>query len=202
MGTTLVINIPEPVVLHFEPAKLHMTNDEFFEFCQLNSDLRIERTSQGDIAIIAPTGGTTAIYNSKLTARFTVWAEQDGTGQVFDSSVEFSLPSGANRSPDVSWIRNQRWDALTQKERDRFPPICPDFVLESRSPSDSLSKLKEKMEEYIANGAGLGWLLDAFERRIYVYRPGLPVITLENPETISGEPLLKGFALDLRSIWG
>jgi Uma2 family endonuclease len=178
-----------------------MNDQEFFEFCQLNPDLRIERTSKGDISVMAPTGGKTGRRNAKLIARVVVWAEQDATGDVFDSSTVFTLPNSAKRSPDVSWVSKNRWDALTQNEKEQFPPVCPDFVVELRSRTDSVAELQVKLEEYIANGAQLGWLIDPLERKVHVYRPGLAAEILNDPETLSGEPLLKGFTLDLRSLW-
>ncbi len=148
-----------------------------------------------------PAGGKTGNRNAKLAVRFGLWAERDGTGLGFDSSSLFSLPNGAKRSPDLSWIKKERWEALSEKEQEKFSPICPDFVVELRSPSDSLKRLRKKMEEYGANGAQLGWLLDPSARKVYVYRPGAEVEVLDDPETVSGEPPLRGFTLDVRAIW-
>jgi Uma2 family endonuclease len=201
MSTTLNISAPESVVVHFEPSKLRMNYREFYEFCQLNPELRIERTSKGDIVVMAPTGGKTGKQNFKLIAAMGRWVEADGTGQGFDSSTVFSLPNGANRSPDVSWVRNERWENLSTTEQEQFPPLCPDFVIELRSQTDSLKALKMKLEEYTANGAQLGWLIDPLERKVHIYRPAAEPEILDDPEKVSGEPLLKGFALDLRSIW-
>ena len=197
-----IVNLSaNPVVVHFEPSKLRMDDDEYFEFCRLNPELHIERTSEGDIIVIAPTGGKTGRLNAKLIARVTIWAEEDGAGQVFDSSTEFILPNRAGRAPDVSWIENSRWDALSEKEKEQFPPLCPDFIIELRSQSDALMMLQAKMEEYIANGAQLGWLIDPLERKVHIYRHGVAPEVLDNPETVSGEPLLKGFTLNVRPIW-
>jgi Uma2 family endonuclease len=201
MSATLDISVAEPVVVHFEPSRLRMNDEEFFMFCQLNPELRIERTSGGDIIVMAPTGGKTGRRNAKLIVAFGPWAEKDGSGQFFDSSTEFILPNGAGRAPDLSWIRNQRWLALTERQQEQFPPLCPDFVVELRSRTDSLRSLTEKMEEYIANGAELGWLIDPLERTVHIYRRGLEVEILSDPETVFGEPLLKGFVLDVRSLW-
>lgn len=201
MSSTLNITVPEPVVVHFEPSKLQMNDEEYFEFCLMNPDLRIERTSEGDIVVMAPTGGKTGRQNAKLTGALWHWAINDGTGQAFDSSTEFILPNRAGRSPDASWIRNERWNALTDKQQEQFPPLCPDFVVELRSRTDSLKDLQAKMEEYIANGAQLGWLIDPIERKVHIYRPDQPVQVLDDPETVSGEPLLKGFTLDVRALW-
>ncbi|MDT5268937.1 MAG: hypothetical protein QOH49_1123 [Acidobacteriota bacterium] len=178
-----------------------MDADEFYEFCMRHEDLNLELSSEGDLIIVPPTGGKTGRRNSKLTVRFGLWAEKDGTGETFDSSSMFSLPNGAKRSPDLSWIKKERWEALSDKEQERFSPLCPDFVVELRSPSDSLKRLQKKMEEYVENGAQLGWLLDPSTRRVYVYRSGAEVEVLEDPEAVSGEPLLRGFTLDVRALW-
>ena len=188
----------ETLVLHLARR---WDEDEFYDFCVLNEDLNVELSSEGDLIIVPPTGGETGNRNFELIGSFFVWVRQDGTGKGFDSSTLFSLPNGAKRSPDLSWIKKERWEALSQKEQEKFSPICPDFVVELRSPSDSLKRLQKKMEEYVANGAQLGWLLDPPARKVYVYRPGAEVEVLDDPETVSGEPLLRGFTLDVRAIW-
>jgi Uma2 family endonuclease len=188
----------EALVLHFGRV---MDADEFYDFCMRNEDLDVELSSEGDLIIMPPTGMKTGNRNFELTGRFAVWAEKDGTGLGFDSSSMFSLPNGAKRSPDLSWIKKERWEALSEREQEKFSPICPDFVVELRSPSDSLKRLQKKMEEYVANGAQLGWLLDPSARKVYVYRPGAEVEVLDDPETVSGEPLLRGFTLDVRALW-
>jgi Uma2 family endonuclease len=139
--------------------------------------------------------------NARLTRLLDVWAEEDGHGFVCDSSTIFTLPSGAKRSPDVSWVRHERWEALTPEEQRGLSHLCPDFVLELRSPSDSVPNLQEKMEEYLGNGARLGWLIDPFERVVYIYRPGEAVERLDDPREVSGEPVLAGFVLQLGNIW-
>jgi len=189
-----------PLVLHLRPA-IEMTREQLFQFCQLNRDLRIERTAEGDLVIMPPTGGETGARNAKLIAQVIRWAEQDGSGVVFDSSTGFDLPNGATRSPDVAWVKRSRLAALTPEQKQGFLPLCPDFVIELRSPSDPLSTLQEKMEEYRANGAQLGWLIDPVERRVYVYRPGAPVECLDNPTELKGDPVLPGFVLDLEAVW-
>jgi Uma2 family endonuclease len=201
MSATLDISVPEPVVVHFEPSQLRMNDEEFFRFCQLNPELRIERTSGGDIIVMAPTGGKTGRRNARLIAAFVNWAEKEGSGQFFDSSTEFILPNGAGRAPDLSWIRNDRWFALTEKQQEQFPPLCPNFVVELRSPTDRLETLRTKMKEYAANGAELGWLIDPRERKVHIFRPDLDPEVLENPQQVSGEPLLKGFVLDVQVLW-
>jgi Uma2 family endonuclease len=189
------------LVVDFSPLATKVSDEEFAELCRLNPELQFERTSEGELVIMAPTGGKTGRWNAKLNARVTNWAEQDGTGQVFDSSTLFTLPNTAKRSPDVAWVRNDRWNALSPQEQEQFPPLCPDFVVKLRSRTDSLETLKEKMEEYIGNGAELGWLLDPLGRRVHVYRAGANPEVLEDPQEVSGEPLLKGFVLNVRALW-
>ncbi len=199
MSTTFALE--NGMVVDFSPLATKVSDEEFAELCRLNPELQIERTSEGELVIVAPTGGKTGIRNAKLTMAFGLWAERDGTGQNFDSSTLFSLPNGARRSPDLSWIRNERWEALSPQQQEQFPPLCPDFVVELRSKTDSLKSLTEKMQEYIANGAELGWLIDPLERKVHVYRPGLAAEILDDPETVSGESPLRGFVLDVRSLW-
>ena len=191
-----------PLVLCLGPLRKKMSDDEFFEFCQANRDLRIERTSEGDLVVMSPAGGRTGNRNIRLAARLEAWAEADGTGLAFDSSTGFILPNGAERAPDAAWISRSRWEQLTEKQQESFPPLCPDFVVELRSPSDDLRALRAKMDEYMANGAQLGWLIDPFEKKVHVYRPGEAGVELDGPETVSGEPVLRGFTLELRAIWG
>jgi len=192
--------LEEPLVVHTRPA-IEMDDEQFFQFCQLNRDLQIERSAEGDILIMTPEAGSSGRGSMRVGALFDQWADRDGTGQVFGSSTGFMLPNGAVRSPDVAWVRNERIEALADQEWHRFLPLCPDFVLELRSPSDSVRRLRKKMEEYRDNGAQLGWLLDPAARRVEVYRPGAEVVIMENPTALSGEPLLKGFVLDVPQIW-
>jgi len=190
-----------PLVMRANPALRQMSDQEFFEFCQLNPDWRIEQTSEGDLIIMPPTGGETGRRNFNLNVLFGIWVEKDGTGIGFDSSTAFILPNGAKRAPDLAWVKRERWEALAAAEREVFPPLCPDFVVELRSRSDSLAMLQAKMEEYLANGALLGWLIDPLENKVYVYRPQTEAHCLNNPTTISGEPVLPGFVLDLKRLW-
>ena len=201
LSATIIQAEHEPLVLRFGPLLKQMSEDEFFDFCQLNRDLRIERTSEGDIIIMPPTGAETGGRNFNLLGAFFVWVKQDGTGKGFDSSTGFTLPNGAVRSPDLSWVRKERWDALPAKQRKKFAPLCPDFVTENRSETDSLKSLQEKMEEYLANGAQLGWLFDPKDKKVYVYRPQADVEILDNPQTLYGEPLLHGFVLNVPEMW-
>jgi Uma2 family endonuclease len=188
-----------PVALDVHSVRL--TDEQFYRLCQDNEDLRLELTADGELIIMAPTGGTTGVRNATIGARLTVWAEVDGTGVSFDSSTMFCLPNGAKRSPDAAWVRRERWDALTEKERESFVPLCPDFVLELRSATDNLSALQEKLQEYIANGAQFGLFLDPKTKQAYVYRPNQAVERLDNPQTIAGDPVLPGFVLEMNGIW-
>ena len=189
-----------PLVLRLRPA-IDMTDDEFFEFCQLNRDLRFERTAEGDIVIMAPTGALTGARNIRLAAQVSTWADRDGTGRAFDSSTGFILPNGATRSPDVAWVRRPRLAGLTAEQKQKFLPLCPDFVIELRSPSEALSMLQEKMREYVANGTQLGWLIDPIERQVHVHHADGTVEHLRGPAQLSGAPVLPGFVLDLAPIW-
>jgi Uma2 family endonuclease len=201
MHPILEYTAPDALVLHLGPVVQRMSDEEYYQFCQLHPDLRIERTSEGDLIIMPPTGGETGRSNFKLTAYFSNWVDANGSGVGFDSSTEFALPNGACRSPDVAWVKNERWEALTPAERKRFPPLCPDFVIELRSDTDRLSTLQAKMQEYIDNGAQLGWLIDPLKKTVWVYRPNAAVECLGNPESVNGDPVLAGFVLPLGRIW-
>jgi Uma2 family endonuclease len=172
-----------------------------FRFCAANRDLRIERAANGEILIMPPTGGETGRRNLGIATQLGVWAERDGTGIGFDSSTGFVLPNGAERSPDAAWVTRERWNALTETQRNGFPPLCPDFVVELQSPSDALADLKEKLEEYIACGARLGWLLEPARSAVHVYRPGEGPLLLTGAASVSADPILRGFTLDLSRIW-
>lgn len=162
-----------PLRLQMLPT-LTMTDDQFFEFCQLNRELRIERTSQGDLIIMTPAGGGTSWRNSNIVIALGIWAKKDSTGVVFDSSGGFNLPNGATRSPDAAWVKRARLAQLTTEEKEKFLPLCPDFAIELRSPSDRLRDIQDKMGEYIANGLHLGWLIDPPNRQVFVYTPPQP----------------------------
>jgi Uma2 family endonuclease len=196
--TTQVENYP--LVLRLHPV-INLTDDQFFEFCQINRDLRIERTATGELLIMPPTGTETGGRNFNLIGQLWAWVNQDGTGIGFDSSTGFKLPNGAERTPDAAWVKLERWNALTAEQQKKFAPICPDFVVELRSASDNLEPLKTKMQEYIDNGALLGWLIDRKNQQVYIYRPGVAVECLDNPATVSGDSVLPGFVLDLSKIW-
>lgn len=179
---------------------IDLSDDQFFELCQRNRDYRFERTVSGELLIMPPTGSETGNYNGRLTQRLFNWADINELGIAFDSSTGFKLPNGADRSPDASWVKRERWEALTPEQRKKFAPICPDFVVELRSETDSLKELQEKMREYRDNGARLGWLIDRKNQRVEIYRPGQDVEVIESPATLLGEEVLPGFILDLQGI--
>ncbi|WP_228016650.1 MULTISPECIES: Uma2 family endonuclease [Synechocystis] len=178
-----------------------MTEQQFYEFCLANRGLRIERTAKGEVIIMPPAFSDTGNRNFNLAAQLWKWIEQDGTGLGFDSSSGFTLPNGAIRSPDVAWIKLTKWNQLTNKQKASFAPICPDFVVELRSSSDTLSSLQKKMDEYIANGTRLAWLIDRQNHQVHVYRPHQDPEILDNPLTVSAEPELVGFELTMAKIW-
>jgi Uma2 family endonuclease len=186
--------------IRIQPAR-RMSDAEFYAFCAANPDLRIERTAEGEIEIMPPTGGETAHRNAGLTAQLYNWARRDGRGQAFDSNVEYILPSGAARSPDASWVLRSRLAKLTPEQKKKFPPLCPDFVVELRSPSDRLAQVQAKMREWIANGAKLGWLIDPEARSAYIYRPGQTTERLINPRRVEGDGPVAGFVLEMADIW-
>jgi Uma2 family endonuclease len=190
----------EAIALDLSPF-IKLTDEQFFQLCQNHRDYRFERTALGELIIMPPTGGETGKSNFELSVQLGIWNKQNNLGVAFDSSTAFKLPNGADRSPDASWVRKDRWDALTPKQREKFPPLCPDFVVELRSPSDSLKTLREKMQEYMDNQARLGWLLDRPNKRVEIYRQGRDVEILQSPTTLSGEDVLPGFVLDLSEIF-
>lgn len=188
-----------PLVVRFGSV-LELSDDQFFQFCGLNPELRLERTAEGDVVIMSPVGTRSGARSGELFYQLKIWAERDGTGVAFDSSTGFTLPNGAVRSPDASWILKSRLAQVPDEDLEKFARICADFVAELRSPSDTVAGLQEKMREYMLNGARLGWLIDPFSRRAWVYRPNQPVEELENPETLSGEAVLPGLVLRLAPI--
>ena len=187
-------------VLDVEPF-IGLTEDEFFEFCQRTHDVRIERNAKGEILIMPPAGGATSNRNAGITTQLYLWSERDGTGIAFDSSGGFRLPNQAVRAPDASWVLRWRYEQLTEREQERFLPLCPDFAIELKSPTDTLAALKRKMDEYIENGLQLGWLIDPKQKTVHIYRPHLPVEVRDNINNLSADPILPGFVLDLTKIW-
>ena len=190
--TTLTLNL-NPII--------KLTDEQFFELCQENENIRLERTAKGELIIMSPAGGETSNRNAGLTAQIWIWNQRNKLGKVFDSSGGFKLPNGANRAPDACWVKLERWDALTPEQQKKFPPICPDFVVELMSPSDSLKETQDKMKEYRDNGAVLGWLINRKSRQVEIYRPNQEVEILQSPTTVSSEDILPGFVLSLESIW-
>ena len=176
------------------------TDDEFWDFCRQNDDLRIEMTKEGDVIIMPPTGANTGERNSEINFQLKLWAKKDKSGKTYDSSTGFVLPNGAMVSPDASWVLNERLEKFIAKQREKFLPLSPDFVIEPRSASDSLKDSQEKMREYIENGALLGWLIDPKNKKVHIYRVG-EVEILENPQAVSGGDTLTGFELDLTEVW-
>ena len=200
--TALVKPLLGPIVLRLAPV-VELTDGVLLKLSSLNDTLRLEKNAQGELEILPPAFPTTGNQTARITARVTIWAEEDGTGVAFDSNSGFTLPNGAVRAPDASWILKSRIEGLTDAQRQGFWPISPDFVIELRSSSDTLAGIQRKMKEYMANGVRLGWLIDPLgdSQRVYVYRPGADVEILERPESLSGEPELPGFILGLKPIW-
>jgi Uma2 family endonuclease len=188
------------VVLRLDP-EIELTDEKMLALSSLNRDLRLERTAEGELVAMPPTGWESSARNANLTAQLWAWAKRDGTGKTSDSSGGFVLPNGALRSPDAAWVKNERLEPIPSEQRKRYLPLCPDFVIELRSPTDRLSVVSEKMREYIENGTKLGWLIDPEEKKVYVYRPGEEEREIKEPEEISGSPTLPGFTLDLREMW-
>jgi len=181
---------------------LQLTDQAFEQLCRSNPDLRLERTAQGELIAMAPSGSETGYYNADISGQLWQWNRKLQRGITFDSSAGFTLPNGAIRSPDAAWIEKSRWEAIPTQLRRKLASICPDFVIELKSPSDDLSVLQRKLEEYIENGVRLGWLINPENRQAFCYRPQQSVEILNNPRNLSGEDVLVGFILDLRVVWG
>lgn len=191
----IAVNIPPTLTLT-------VTHDQFVELAIANRELQLERTEAGELIVNPPTGGETGKRNLSIEGQLWLWNRQTKLGEAFNSSTGFHLPSGADRSPDAAWVRQERWDALTPKQKESFIPLCPDFVVELRSKTDNMEPLRAKMKEYMNNGARLGWLIDRKNRKVEIYRQNQEVQVLENPATLSGEDVLPGFVLDLTEVWG
>lgn len=200
MANTVTMPTGLPTALRFRPLYA-MTPYEFYTFCQQNPDMLAELNAEGEVVFMSPSGGATGARNAHVVKKLGVWADEDGSGVVFDSSAGFVLPNGAVRSPDAAWVRRRRLAKVPARQRERFLPLCPEFVVEIASPSDRLADLQAKMDEYMANGAELGWLIDPAGRTVSVYRPGAPGQQVTNANSIDAEPLLPGFTLDLLPIW-
>ena len=200
MTTLLIQTESAPLTVNL-PMQIEMTTAEFYEFCQANCGVWLVRRGSGEVILRPRAFSGNGNRGVKIVQQLANWVDEDGTGEVFDSSSGFTLPNGATRSPDAAWIRQERWNGLAEEEKASFAPICPDFVVELKSSSDTLSSLKTKMEEYIANGALLGFLIERKPRQVHVYRPGREPEILENPDAVSGDPELPGFVLQMARIW-
>ncbi|KKI99572.1 Uma2 family endonuclease [Prochlorothrix hollandica] len=180
---------------------LTLTDETFEQLCHINPDLRLERTAQGDLIAMVPAGSESGYYNANLSGQLWYWNNQTQTGYTFDSSSGFTLPNGAIRSPDAAWIEKSRWDAIPIGQRRKFAPLCPDFVIELQSPTDELSPLQAKLQEYLDNGTRLGWLIAPDRQTVYCYQPDRGVQILQRPPSLSGADVLPGFTLDLQFLW-
>jgi Uma2 family endonuclease len=178
-----------------------LTDEQFYQLCRNNPDIKFERNATGELIVMSPTGGETGNRNIEIAGDFVIWNRQTKSGKLFDSSTCFKLPNGADRSPDIAWIKQEKWDQLIPEEKERFPPIAPDFVLELMSPSDSLKVTQAKIKEYMENQVKLGWLIDRKNRYVEIYRLGESVEKLQSPTTLSGENVLPGFVLNLQIVW-
>lgn len=192
----------EPIVIDLSPV-INLTDEQFYHLAVSQPDcIKLERTPTGEIIVVTPHGAETSNRNIKILAQLETWADQnEDLGLAFDSDTEFNLPNGGNRSPDATWISCDRWESLSDREREVFPPICPDFVIELRSPSDRLRPLQDKMQEYLNSGLRLGWLINRQDKQVEIYRQGRSKEVLQQPATLSGEDVLPGFVLRLDKIW-
>lgn len=182
---------------------IELTDDQFYQLCRVHPDYKFERNAKGELLIMSPTGGETGNCNADLTFQVQGWSRRNSNlGIAFDSSTCFKMPKGGDRSPDASWVSRERWEALTPEQKRKFPPLCPDFVVELRSPTDSIREVREKMQEYLENGARLGWLIDPQTQIVEIYRPGRQVEVLHSPSTLSGEDILPGFVLEVAPVMG
>lgn len=193
-SAALALNIPLTLTLT-------VTREQFVELALANRELQLERTATGELIVNPPTGGETGYRNLDIEGQLWLWNSRARLGKAFNSSTGFHLPNGADRSPDASWVRQERWDALTPKQKESFIPLCPDFAVELLSKSDNMEPLRAKMKEYMDNGTRLGWLIDRKNRKVEIYRQNQEVEVLENPATLSGEDVLLGFVLDLTEVW-
>jgi Uma2 family endonuclease len=200
MSEISLVNVEPDWVFTLNNSNGGFSDEQFEQFCAANPHFRIEMTKEGTMIIMMPMVPTGGNREFLLNGRFAAWVEADQTGWGFSPSTVFTLPNGAKRSPDISWICHERWEALSEKQKNSVTHICPDFVIELRSKTDRLRPLQNKMQEYIDNGAQLGWLIDPKEKKVHVYRPDTPIEILDNPAEVSGEPLLPGFTLKLAGI--
>lgn len=183
------------VTLNLDTVEL--TDEQFYRLCQMNRDWQFERTAKGEIIIMSPVGGVSGNLEAYLITNLGLWNRQTQLGIVFSSSTIFRLPNNGDRSPDAAWVSLERWSALTEEQQEKFPPICPDFVIELRSRTDALRPLQEKMQEYINSGLRLGWLINPQDEQVEIYRANCEVEIVHFPVSLSGEDVLPGFVLNL-----
>ena len=195
-------NSSQAIPVNIPPTlQLTVTHEQFVQLAIANRDLQLERTATGELIVMPPTGSNTGNRNSDIQGQLWLWNRQTGLGKTFNSSSGVHLPNGADRSPDAAWVRQEKWDALTPEQQEGFAPLCPEFVVELRSKSDTIEPLRVKMREYMENKARLGWLIDRKNKKVEIYRQGQEVEMLDNPATLSGEDVLPGFVLDLAQVW-
>ncbi len=198
----LTIPIPEgQETVRLAAGTLDWSEEEFFQFCQANRNLRIERSAKGEIIVMSPAGGYASFESGEVFRQLGTWAIKDGSGVAFDSSAGFRLADGAMRSPDAAWVQLSRLEPLSHREKEQFIPLCPDFVIEVASPSDEVSDLRAKMQEYLRSGLRLGWLILPASKEVEIYTPTIAVQVLTSPEAVTGDPVLPGFELELALIW-
>jgi Uma2 family endonuclease len=183
------------LILNLDTVEL--TDEQFYRLCQVNRDWQLERTAKGELLVMPPVGGISGEREADFIADLVIWNRQTGKGKVFSSSTIFRLPNGGDRSPDAAWVSLERWEALKSEEKEKFPPICPDFVIELRSRTDALSSLRDKIQEYLNSGLRLGWLVNPQEQQVEIYRFNQPVEIINLPATLNGENVLSGFTLSL-----
>lgn len=192
-----MLTVPLQLPLEFDISCVHLTDEQFYQLCISNPEITLERTAKGVLLIRSPVGGESGNREMEFGADLTVWNRQTKLGKVFSSSTIFHLPGGGSRSPDAAWIELARWEALTPEQRQKFPPIAPDFIIELRSRSDSLKTLQEKMQEYMDSGVRLGWMFDPQNQQVAIYRPGQEIEVRDLPTELSGEEVLPGFVLQV-----
>jgi Uma2 family endonuclease len=185
------------VTLNLEPLTNTLTREQFYELCHANQDIQLERSPKGELIIVPAVGGLSGKSEADLLSPLWNWNQQTQLGVVFSSSTVFSLPNGGDRAPDVAWVTKERWEALTLEEQEKFPPLCPDFVIELRSRTDRLQTLQDKMQEYLVSGLRLGWLINPQSKQVEIYRPQQTVELLQYPILLSGEEVLPGFSLKI-----
>jgi Uma2 family endonuclease len=189
----------KPVTI--EMNSVNLTDEQFFQLCIKNRNFRFERNSQGDLVIMSPTGGETSNRNIEIAYQLQAWNRKTKLGIAFDSSGGFKLPKGGDRSPDASWIPLAKWNSLTPEQQRRFLPLCPDFLIELLSATDSLKDTRKKMLEYMSNGCKLAWLINRKDKKVEIYREGKEVEILDHPVSLSGENILPEFVLEMELIW-